>query len=212
VQADGAATATAGHAAGTGTAHNATVAIVATAGHAAGTGSAHSATVDITPAVGHAAGTGTAHDATVAIVASAGHASGTGTAHQPTVSATGAGDTTASAGQASGSGRAYDPVIIIRNARPHEGWAQLAAILRAARAERASAFDAERLHCPECGIAFDANTHGELGCRFDGRRAGTLAGATSGASGRDWGGLRAAMDDRRVLVRSDDIPGWGPTH
>ena len=77
---------TAGHAAGTGTAHGPAATVAPTAGHAAGTGTAYDATVSTSGTTtnvnaGHASGTGTAHNATVRVAPGAGHAAGTGAAY-----------------------------------------------------------------------------------------------------------------------------------
>lgn len=93
--------ASAGNAAGTGTAHDPTVVITLSAGVASGTGAAYDATVSTSVSAvatpGAASGTGVAYDATVRVTAPAGYATGTGATYDATVDSLDGGIVTGSA-------------------------------------------------------------------------------------------------------------------
>ncbi len=107
---------------GTGTAFNASVAILVDTGHAAGTGAANNAKSTVAPNAGNAAGTGTSFGSSLTVAPTAGVAAGTGAALNSgktvapvaglasgTGSAFNATETVApTAGVAAGTGTAYD--------------------------------------------------------------------------------------------------------
>lgn len=77
--------ASAGNAAGTGAANNATPSIAQAAGAATGTGAAQDAAASVAPNAGNAAATGAAQNAAASVAANAGNAGGTGSAYNASV-------------------------------------------------------------------------------------------------------------------------------
>ena len=111
VQAATDATPSAGNAAGTGQAFDATISVATAAGNASGTGSAGTAADSVSGTAGAATGTGTSGAPVPNVGAQAGNAAGTGAAYQPTVTVPGA--TNADGGLASGTGSAFQAIIVI---------------------------------------------------------------------------------------------------
>jgi lysophospholipase L1-like esterase len=97
--------------AGQGAARVPSAAATTTAGAASGTGQAPSPPAAITANAGQATGTGTAAQPSAAVTANAGTAAGTGTAPQPSVTTSGSG--TANAGTAAGTGTAPQPAASV---------------------------------------------------------------------------------------------------
>jgi hypothetical protein len=179
----------AGHASGTGTAHNPTIIVTPAAGAATGTGAASSATTTIAPAAGNAAGTGAANDpaaaisfaaghasgtgaanaATGAVMPAAGHASGTGAATDPTVSI----DSTAAeapAGHASGVGAAHNATVRVASDAGGGNWRDLMAVLADARLMAREDAKQRPVACPNDGEPLRSGPRGQLFCPFDGWR------------------------------------------
>jgi hypothetical protein len=179
----------AGHASGTGTAHDATVTVTPAAGHASGTGTAHSPTASVTPAAGHASGTGAATDpaaaiapaaehasgtgaanaASAAVTPAAGHASGTGTANDPTIDANSTA-AEAPAGHASGVGAAHNATVRVASDAGGGNWRDLMAVLADARLMAREDATQSPVACPNDGEPLRSGPRGQLFCPFDGWR------------------------------------------